>query len=390
MSAGRRQKDQPPIRLGLLGYGLDRPLTGIGRYSVDLAQHLVSLGDGISLELIKPFSKPAHGLDRPLSTRRILGRRLPAYMVAGPAQIAAVAHRDRLDVIHDPFGVSPFFMPRRLAPFGRVLTLHDMVPFVYPETHARLTNVLFRRYIPRSLRFVDRIITDSDSSRRDIVRFLRFPKERVAAIPIGVASRFTPVGEDDCRRVRHRLGLPTEYILTVGSLSPRKNLETLFAAYHQLRQRDLPHRLVVVGPTAWKSSGIFHRLRALGIEADVLLTGFVPDDDLPALYRGASAFAFPSLYEGFGLPPLEAMACGTPVVTSNKSSLPEVVGDAGLLVDPLDVDALTSALDRLLTDPELSSALIRRGIVRSKSFTWERTAHAHSCIYRDVATERHH
>jgi glycosyltransferase involved in cell wall biosynthesis len=299
-----------------------------------------------------------------------------------------VARRDQLDVVHDPFGVSPFFVPRRLAPFGRVLTLHDMVPFVYPETHARLTNLLFRRYIPRSLRFVDQIITDSESSQRDIVRFLRFPSERVTAIPIGVASRFAPAGADECHRVRQRLGLPGDYILTVGSLSPRKNLETLFAAFKELRRRGRPHPLVVVGPTAWKSAGIFRQLRTLGIESDVLLTGFVSDDDLPALYSGAAAFAFPSLYEGFGLPPLEAMACGTPVVTSNNSSLPEVVGDAGLLVDPLDVEALASALDRLLTDPELSSRLIRRGIARSKTFTWERTARAHSCIYRDVATQR--
>jgi glycosyltransferase involved in cell wall biosynthesis len=372
----------------LLGYGLDRPLTGIGRYAVELARQLCACDDGISLELIKPFSKPANGLDTPLRTRRILGRRLPAYMVVGPTQITNVARRDRLDVVHDPFGVSPFFVPRQLAPFGRVLTLHDMVPFVYPETHARLTNLLFRRYIPRSLRFVDQIITDSESSQRDIVRFLRFPSERVTAIPIGVASRFAPAGADERQRACQRLSLPGDYILTVGSLSPRKNLESLFAAFKELRRRGRPHHLVVVGPTAWKSAGIFRQLRTLGIESDVLLTGFVSDDDLPALYSGAAAFAFPSLYEGFGLPPLEAMACGTPVVTSNNSSLPEVVGDAGLLVDPLDVEALASALDRLLTDPELSSRLIRRGIARSKAFTWERTARAHSCIYRDVATQR--
>ncbi|HEX7102451.1 MAG TPA: glycosyltransferase family 1 protein [Nitrolancea sp.] len=387
MSTGRAPSDERPLRLGLLGYGLDRSLTGIGRYSVELARQFSRSADGVSLELIKPFSDSITDLDLPVRTRRILGSRLPAYMLAAPAQIAAVARRDRLDVIHDPFGVSPFFVPRRLAPFGRVLTLHDVIPFIYPETHARLTNLLFRRYIPRSLRFVDRIITDSESSRQDIVRFLRFPAERVNAIPIGVAPRFAPAEADACQRNRERYGLPADYVLTVGSLNPRKNLETLFAAYQQLRRSGLPHRLVVVGPTAWKSAGIFQRLRALGIEQDVLLTGFVADEDLPALYSGASVFAFPSLYEGFGLPPLEAMACGTPVVTSNRSSLPEVVGDAGLLVDPLDVEALASAIDRLLTDPELSVGLIERGFARAASFTWERTARAHYCVYREVLAE---
>jgi glycosyltransferase involved in cell wall biosynthesis len=310
-------------------------------------------------------------------------------MLAAPAQIATVARRDRLDIIHDPFGVSPFFVPRRVAPFGRVLTLHDMIPFIYPETHARLTNMLFRRYIPRSLRFVDRIITDSESSRTDIVRFLRFPAERVNAIPIGAAPHFAPTSPEERQRVRQRYGLPNNYILTVGSLNPRKNLETLFSAFHQLLQRSLPHKLVIVGPTAWKSAGIFQRMRSLGIERDVVLTGFVGDADLPALYGGASVFVFPSLYEGFGLPPLEAMACGTPVVTSNRSSLPEVVGDAGLLVDPHDADAIATAIERLAADSELSAGLIDRGLARARSFTWERAAHAHRRVYQEVSSRRH-
>jgi len=387
MSVGRRAAGERPLRLGLLGYGLDRPLTGIGRYSVEIARQLSLPESGVSLEVIKPFSGSVADLDESVRTCRIVGRRLPAYLLAGPVQIAAVARRDRLNVIHDPFGVSPFFLPRRAAPFGRVLTLHDVIPFVYPETHARLTNLLFRRSIPRSLRFVDRIITDSEWSRQDIVRFLQFPPERVNAIPIGVAPHFAPASKESYARVRERYGLPDRYILTVGSLNPRKNLETLFTAYHQLRQRGLSCQLVVTGPTAWKSTGIFQRLRTLGLERDVLLTGFVADADLPALYSGASVFAFPSLYEGFGLPPLEAMACGTPVVTSNRSSLPEVVGDAGLLVDPLDADALASAIDRLLSDPDLSSGLIARGLARARRFTWERTIRAHYCVYREVSVD---
>lgn len=377
----------PPVRLGLLAYGLDRPLTGIGRYSVTLAEQLSMIDGSLTLDIIRPFSGPIVELDQSIRSHRILGRRLPAYMLAGPPQIAAIARHNRLNVIHDPFGVSPFFLPRRQAPFGRVLTLHDMIPYIYPTTHARLTNLLFRRYIPRSLRFVDRIITDSESSRRDIVRFLRFPAERVHAIPIGVAPQFAPASEAERQSVRKRYGLPNRYILTVGSLIPRKNLETLFSAYHLLRERGATFRLVVVGPTAWKSAGIFQRLRALGIEEDVLLTGFVADEDLPAFYSCASVFVFPSLYEGFGLPPLEAMACGTPVVASNTSSLPEVVGDAGLLVDPLDVHALAAAIDSLMADQELTTGLIERGFARAGSFTWERTAREHLCVYRKVVTQ---
>lgn len=375
-------------RLGLLAYGLDRPASGIGRYTIELVRALARFQDELAITLLTPFSGSPAGLDRLYPSIRLRGRLLPSLMSAGPPQIAAIARREGLAVVHDPFGVSPFPVPYRLGPFARVVTIHDMIPFVHPETHARLTNLLFRYYIPRTLRFVDRILTVSHASKQDIMRFYRMSEERITVIPNGVACTFEPAAPTIIAGVLQRYAVPQPYILTVGALQARKNLETLFAAYRILRSKGLPHRLVVTGRRAWKTAGIFTSLRKLGLEEDVILTGYVADEDLPALYSGAAAFAFPSLYEGFGLPPLEAMACGTPVVTSNRSSLPEVVGGAGLTVEPSDVRGFAVALERLLTDEALHETCRERGLARASRFTWDAAAAAHLDLYQSLAGGR--
>ena len=235
-----------------------------------------------------------------------------------------------------------------------------MIPFVYPETHAWLTNFLFLRYIPRTLRFVDRIVTVSEASKRDILRFYPRAAEKVVVIPEGVSPDFAPAPPAAIAAARQRYGIDAPYILTLGALQERKNLATLFAAFRAIRERGFAPQLVVVGRKVWKAEGIEGQLRAERLGAEVIFTGHVPDDDLPALYSGATAFAFPSLYEGFGLPPLEAMACGTPVVASDSSSLPEVVGGAGLLIPPRDAGGFADALARLLTDEALHRACRER------------------------------
>jgi glycosyltransferase involved in cell wall biosynthesis len=377
------------INCGLLGYGLDRPQSGISRYAVELARALACYSDDLNLSLLVPFEGPVAGLEDVYPTAtRLHGRLLPAYMASGPAQIARVAHKEELDIVHDPQGVAPFLVPRRLGGFARVVTIHDVTPFVHPETHTRITNLLFRHYIPHSLPFVDRVITVSEASRRDILHFYDLPPEKVLAIPCGVSEQFRPQPADAIDAVLERLDLPVPYILAVGALQARKNLETLFEAYAVLRARGWPHRLVIVGKKSWKSTGIFQKVSELGLRNEVTLTGFLPDDDLPALYAGAEAFVFPSLFEGFGLPPLEAMACGTQVVASNSSSLPEVVGDAGLLVDPYDVQGFADAIERLLTHSDLRREYRGRGLRRARSFSWDRAARRHLEVYQELAQEQ--
>lgn len=376
------QPDASRVRVGYLAYGLDRPLSGIGRYVVELGRELVRHGDDVDLRLIKPFTTPAAGLDEIANAHAIRGSRLPAFMSIGPPQIARVAQRIGATVVHDPFGVSPFLIPRRIAPFARIVTLHDVIPFIYPETHARLTNLLFRSYIPRTLRYVDTIVTVSEASKRDIVKHLRVDPSRVKVIMNGVAERFSPAPRSDVQRAVGRYGIEGPYILTVGAIQARKNLETLFTAYRAIRDAGYSHPLVVIGKEAWKTAGAFARLAELGLEGSVHFTGYVPEGDLPPLYSGASVFVFPSLYEGFGLPPLEAMACGAATITSNASSLPEVVGEAGIMVDPLDDVAMMREISRVLDDDELRGWLGQRGIERAREFTWQRSADAHLRLYQ--------
>jgi glycosyltransferase involved in cell wall biosynthesis len=206
----------------------------------------------------------------------------------------------------------------------------------------------------------------------------------VMVIPEAANARYRQLDPDAVAPALGRYGVEPPYILYVGSLEKRKNLPRLLQAYARLRQ-DLPGwKLVIVGARKWKSAPIFDTLSRLGLEPYVHFTGFVEEDDLPALYNGADLFCFPSLYEGFGLPVLEAMACGTPVVTSSTSSLPEVAGEAALLVDPYDVEAIAAAMRRVLSDPELAQDLRARGLARAAQFTWERTARETIAVYERV------
>jgi glycosyltransferase involved in cell wall biosynthesis len=377
------------VRVGILVYGLDRPASGIGRYTIELVNTLRSHQPDIEVLLFKPFDHPIPGLEEPTEEIvRLPGLRLlPALMALGPIAIAGLAVRHRIDVVHDPAGVSPFLLPRRVAPFGRVVTIHDVIPFVHPETHATLTNVLFRRYIPRTLRFVDRVVTVSDASKMDVEHFLTVDPRQVTRIHCGVAPRFCPQSPEKVNEVLERHGITQPYVLTVGALQARKNLGVLFDAFAALKAEGMPHRLVVVGNKAWKSEGVFRHLEGSAVAPSVTLTGYVPDADLPALYSGAACFVFPSLYEGFGLPPLEAMACGTPVVVSHASSLPEVVGDAGLLVDPHDAQQIAGAVRRIIETPDLARELRALGVARARRFSWEQAAADHAALYREVASK---
>jgi glycosyltransferase involved in cell wall biosynthesis len=205
-------------------------------------------------------------------------------------------------------------------------------------------------------------------------------------VPEGVSARFAPVERPEAiAALRARYGLERPYLLHVGRLDPGKNLRTLLAALAELRDGGAPHDLVLAGPPGWKNEGFFRLLRELDLEGRVRLLGYVPDADLPALYTAADVFVFPSLYEGFGLPPLEAMACGTPVVASSRSAMPEVLGDAAVLVDPRDARALAGAVRRVLDDGPLRSGLRQAGLRRAEAYSWEAAARATVRVYGRAA-----
>ena len=231
------------------------------------------------------------------------------------------------------------------------------------------------------------MLADSENTRRDLIELLNVAPEKISVVPAGIEPRFQPVRDAAVLAdVRARYKLPEWFILMVGTIEPRKNLSRLITAYGQLRrQTGLPHTLVIAGKEGWLFQGIYEQVTREGLTEHVLFPGFVADADLPALYTLADVLAFPSLYEGFGLPPLEAMACGTPVVTSNNSSLPEAVGSAALLVNAEDTDGLTEALARVLGDAELRGRLTELGQAQAARFTWPEAARRLLEAYRLTA-----
>jgi glycosyltransferase involved in cell wall biosynthesis len=288
-----------------------------------------------------------------------------------PLTLSTALRKNPVDVLHVQFTAPPF------SPCPVVVSIHDLSFEHLPETFNRRSRAQLRLTVRRSARKASHILALSEHARADIIATYGIAPERVTAIPLAAADHFRPITDErELQRVRHTYGIAGDYILTVGSIQPRKNLARLITAYARLRTNPQFNnlQLVIVGRQAWLVGETLRAIRESGVSDSINLTGYVPDVDLPALYSGARCFVYPSFFEGFGLPPLEAMKCGVPVIAGNRTSLREVVGDAGLLVDPLDSAEIAVGLTRLLNDSDLRQELRARGLDRSRMFKWQETA----------------
>lgn len=275
------------------------------------------------------------------------------------------------------------FVPAHALPLipapRSVVTIHDLGFLHHPEAHTRIQRLYYRLFTRLSARRATRIIAISEATRRDLQQFYGTPASKIDVIYHGVHPRFTPINDRalvDAAMLRYAIRAP--YLLFISTIQPRKNVTRLIEAFAQARARlgaTCELRLVLAGKRGWLTGEIEQRARQLGINDHVQFVGYVADADLPALLSGALAYVVPSLYEGFGMTVLEAQACGTPVLASNVSSLPEVVGGAGLLVDPHDVAAIAAGIERLVSDARLRDELRSRGLEHVKGWTWQRTAH---------------
>ena len=291
-----------------------------------------------------------------------------------------------IDLFHSPdFTLPPVLHARKLV------TVHDLsflrVPECFPDGLRRYLETA----VPRAVHRADHVIADSHNTRRDLAELLGTSDDKITVIHSGVEPRFRPMsGKSDQATlsiVRRKYDLPERFIFSVSTVQPRKNYARLVEAFGMLSTQlsVLDWSLVIAGGKGWLYGEIFEHVRALNLEGQVRFLGFADDADLPALYNLSSLFAFPSLYEGFGLPPLEAMACGVPVVCSNASSLPEVVGDAALTVDPLDVSGLAEAMRSAIEDESLRTSLVKRGLRRAAAFTWPKAAQELLSVYSSMA-----
>jgi len=358
--------------------------SGVGMYTANLVQALAALDPHNQYTYITREGQPELHVGpnfRPWSTRISFENHWVGDLWQNlylPLRLRA----RQVDLFHGP----AVFLPLVKLGFRTVVTIHDLVAFRFPETIPMKYGLYMRLMIRLAVRSADRVIAASLQTRHDLVSRLHVPSEKIAVIHEGLDPRFEPV-RDPLRlaEVRRRYGLREPYILFVGNLEPRKNLVRLIQAFGRLKAREaFPHQLVLAGKRGWLFRPIFESVERLGLGQEVVFTGYVPPEDLPALYASADVFAFPSLYEGFGLPVLEAMACGTPVITARTGSLPEVAGEAAWYVDPWDVEALADGLAQLLKDWETRTELVARGALQAKRFSWAKTADATLGIYRQT------
>ena len=273
----------------------------------------------------------------------------------------------------------------------RVTIFHDMAYKVFPETVRTRTKMMLDSNMVQACKRADAILTVSEFTKSEVVKYLDVNPEKITVMPLGIRrERFhTGYSEDQVSKVKEKYHLPNDYLLYLGTLEPRKNISRLIEAYALLKQEcaDLPP-LILVGRKGWMYDEIFEKIQKLRLESDVWSTGYAENDDVPVLLSGAMAFVFPSIYEGFGMPPLEAMACGTPVLTSNVSSMPEVAGDCAVLVDPFSVESIRDGLRRMVQDSDLRNELSKKGIQRAETFTWTRTAGIVSDVFRKLMQDK--
>jgi glycosyltransferase involved in cell wall biosynthesis len=315
----------------------------------------------------------------PAADERV-GMRFPSRFLWMQLVLPVTLGRLRPALCHFTNSVAPLWTRR-----PSVLTIHDMTVFLYPETQSPKQLAATLPLIRRAARTAAAIVTDSESARHDIISRLDVPPERVHVTYGAAGPQFRVIDDEtELERVRRKYGLHEPYILAVGTIEPRKNHERLIDACIRLRRQGRREHLVLVGNPGWRAGSLLRRIAGSDLSRWVRVLGYVRSEDLTALYNLARTVAMPSLYEGFGLPILEGMACGVPVVTSNRASMAEIAGEAAVLTDPMDVDALSDALERAVGDDRLRETLRTKGLARAAQFSWARTAQATGRVYDRV------
>jgi glycosyltransferase involved in cell wall biosynthesis len=369
--------------VGIDGHTIGHRHTGNETYAVNLLRAIQSRdGDTayrifLTPEGLRSAKIPASDNFTPVQVPASAWRR---FAVGLPIEL----RRHPVDVLHVQY-VAPWGIRSKL-----VTTIHDISYIHLPEQFDRLTRLRLERLFPATAHRAARVITGSQATKQDLMEHFGLPAQKITVTPYGVSPDYRPVTDRAAlESALHALGLEGEYILYVGALQPRKNISRLPLAFDLLKQSEkIAEKLVIVGKKAWLYQDVLATHASLKHREDVLFLDYIPDADLPFVYSGARIFVFPSLYEGFGLPPLEAMACGLPVCVSSSPAMPEVVGEAGVFFDPLSIEAIAEAMHSLLKDPELCAELARRGPERAAQFTWDETARQTLRVYREVAEIR--
>jgi glycosyltransferase involved in cell wall biosynthesis len=370
------------MRIAFDGTTLTPGRTGVGYYTEHLLQHLAnevaSTGDEIVVVSNKAIDTQA---PLPPHVRVHPGHQFPIRIGWMQMCAGAALHAVRPDIAHFTNGMIPLG-----SPVPTIVTVHDMSLRLYPRCHPVRRLLLNRPLMRVAIRNAAAIVTVSQSARRDLLKLHGVSPDRVSVVHEAASPAFRPIKDRALlAHTRTRYSLPPRFMLYVGTIEPRKNLLRLMTAFAAARKAGIPQQLVCVGPYGWASRDLSGHIEQLGIRDVVRFTGYLPFEDLPAIYNLADFFAFPSLYEGFGLPVVEAMASGLPVMTSNTSSLGEIAGDAAETIDPMDAGAMTDAIRRLAMDADLRRDRSERGLRRARDFSWTQTAREMLAVYHRAA-----
>ena len=373
------------MRVGLDGYPLSEPRTGVGHYTLELARALALVAPSDQFELIAPAPfEPAAKLeiDR-ANVPNLHTTSLKASSVRGhwwSLGLPLYARKAAFDVFHGTNFEVPLWKKSRT-----VVTIHDLSALLHPEKHRSRMVRRARFRLPLVVRIANMIVTPTESIRREVCKHLGVKANKVVAIPLAARARFQPMQRTQTVETRKRLGVEDDFLLFVGTLEPRKNLLTLLKAFEQIvRHSPLRPQLVIAGGEGWLMDNLFAFIKKAAISDRLCLTGYLDDDELCALYSSCKVFIYPSVYEGFGLPPLEAMACGAPVIAGRIPALQETLGSAAHLVEPLDVEALAKSIVDLLQDDNRQKRLGSEGQRRAAEFSWERTARLTLDVYQKL------
>jgi glycosyltransferase involved in cell wall biosynthesis len=364
------------MRIGFDGIPLASAKTGVGHYTFELAKEVARLEPNSEFELLTySHLELEEAANFPPNLSIVQAARRSRWMAIG---LPIYARKRRLTLFHGTNYEVPI-----LPGCPTVVSIHDLSLLLHPQTHRPALVRRAKRRLPLMARVAKRIITDAEAVKREICEHLNIPPDKISVVPLAPRNIFHPVA--DTQATRRRLGVEDEFVLFVGTLEPRKNLAMLVRAFDDLlRTTSLSPQLVIAGQEGWLSEELFSSAQSEALRNRFLFTGYLSDEDLRALYSSCRAFVYPSIYEGFGLPPLEAMACGAAVITSRIPVITETVGAAARLIDPKDAQELTASLVEFLTDAQARDHFAAAGIKRAAEFTWQRTAQMTLDVYRDV------
>jgi len=340
--------------------------TGFGFYVNNLVKNLKKIDKKNKYSFFKP------------DTTRDLSA--PKRFIWDQFEIVKKAMREKVDILHQPTFSAPILYNKKV-----IVTCHDLIALLYGKDIPFWSRQFFGRWMPFSYKKATKIICISENTKKDLIKLLKIKPEKIKVIHLAAADEFRPISDTKkIEEVKKKYKINGKYFLHIGTLNPRKNLEFLIKVFNEIIKSFSEYKLVITGKKGWYFEGLFNLVKDLKLSDKVVFTGYIEDQDAPYLYNGSELFLFPSFYEGFGLPPLEAMSCGIPVISSNTSSMPEVVADAGILLSPTDQDAWVKSAFAILNNSDLREILSKKGLEQAKNFSWKKCAQETLKVYEEV------